>query len=180
MWLIINFQGGNILLISCKNNENWHFMTVWVSPVVQSTSPFHWRETPTCYTSTPMSTELYLLGAVLLQYVVVLKREPEQEIATSSEWTQLWTPIPLFEQERRHDSLPKQPTLSSQIGPDPEPYLQKSDVGWSHVMMTIRFQKIRRQYASLTWSVCLVFIYTDLLTPAFSAYSSRSGKTHRV
>ena len=42
--------------------------------------------------------------------------------------------------------------------------------------MTIRFQKVLRQYVSLTWSVCLVFIYTDLLDPAFAAYSGRSGK----
>jgi len=50
------------------------------------------------------------------------KRVPEQEIATSSEWPQWCDPIPLFEQERRHDSLPVQPTSSSQIGPEPDPY----------------------------------------------------------
>ena len=60
--------------------------------------------------------------AMKLQSVLV-NRLPEQEIATSSEWLQSSTPIPLFEQERRHDSLPKQPTLSSQIGPEPVPYL---------------------------------------------------------
>jgi len=46
-------------------------------------------------------------------------------MATSSEWAQLWDPIPLFEQERRHDSLPVQPTSSSQIVPEPDPNLQR-------------------------------------------------------
>jgi len=59
--------------------------------------------------------------AIKLQSVLV-NRVPEQEMATSSEWTQLWDSIPRFEQERRHDSLPKQPTSSSQIGPEPVPY----------------------------------------------------------
>jgi len=69
-------------------------------------------------------TVLYLLVLMKLQSALN-KRVPEQEMATSSEWAQLWDPIPLFEQERRHDSLPVQPTLSSQIGPEPIPYLQR-------------------------------------------------------
>ena len=62
--------------------------------------------------------------AIKLQSVLV-NRVPEQKMATSSEWRQLWNPIPRFEQERRHDSLPVQPTSSSQIGPEPVPYLQR-------------------------------------------------------
>ena len=104
-------------------------------------------------------SKIFIVTRKLRPYVVVLKREPEQEIATSSEWTQLWTPIPLFEQERRHDSLPKQPTLSSQIRPEPEPYLQKSDVGWSHVMMTIRFQNVLRQYVCIIDLKCMLGFY---------------------
>ena len=96
-----------VLLVNCENNEDWDPMIV------------------PCYISTPMRTELYLLDtAVLIKLQSVLvKRVPEQEIAWSSEWPQLWTPIPLLKQERRHDSVPKQPTLSSQIGPEPDPYL---------------------------------------------------------
>jgi len=56
---------------------------------------------------------------------VLEEGEPEQKIATSSTWLQLLSPIPFLEQERRHDSFPEQPTLSSQIIPEPAPNLQR-------------------------------------------------------
>lgn len=60
-----------------------------------------------------------------LYSTVSLPMIASQDIAISSEWIQLWTPIPLFGQERRLNSEPRQPTLSSQIGPVPAPYLEK-------------------------------------------------------
>ena len=64
------------------------------------------------------------ISSIELQSVVVL-RAPEQNIATSSKWPQLCDPIPRFAQERRQDSFPVQPTLSSQIWPEPDPNLQR-------------------------------------------------------
>ena len=46
-----------------------------------------------------------------------------QVIATSSRWLQSCTPIVLLEQEVSVDSVPKQLTLSSQIGPVVDPNL---------------------------------------------------------
>jgi len=42
-------------------------------------------------------------------------------MATSSEWSHLYDPTALVEQEKRHDSFPEQPTPSSQILPEPDP-----------------------------------------------------------
>ena len=39
----------------------------------------------------------------------------------SSEWSQLWLPIPLWLQSNNSDSDPEQNTLSNQIGPVPCP-----------------------------------------------------------
>ena len=69
---------------------------------------------------------------LLLEVFVLGKIGPEsscishalQVIATSLEWSQLWTPIVLLEQEVSVDSVPKQLTLSSQIGPVVDPNLQ--------------------------------------------------------
>ena len=67
------------------------------------------------------------ISSIELQSVVVL-RAPEQNIATSSKWPQLCDPIPRFAQERRQDSFPVQPTLSSQIWPEPDPNLQRKAI----------------------------------------------------
>jgi len=47
---------------------------------------------------------------------------------TSSEWIQLWAPIPKFEQERRQDSFPEHSSSSSQIWPEPDPKLHAEEV----------------------------------------------------
>ena len=45
----------------------------------------------------------------------------------SSEWAQLWTPIPLLGQSTSLLSLPRQPTLSSRMGPVPWPNRAKEN-----------------------------------------------------
>ena len=46
---------------------------------------------------------------------------PKQETPASALWSQLWTPIPLWGQLRRVDSVPLHPTLSMKIPPLPLP-----------------------------------------------------------
>jgi len=77
---------------------------------------------------TCISTQLNLLGVLIKLQLVLEERTPKQEIVTSWEWSQILTPIPLFEQERRHDSFPEQPTSFSQIWPEPCPNLRRK---WS-------------------------------------------------
>ena len=82
-----------------------------------------------------MCSTIYWECALMINLLVLMKLqsvldewESEQKIATSSEWIQLWAPIPKLEQERRQDSFPEHSSSSSQIWPEPDRKLHAEEV----------------------------------------------------